>query len=245
MLFYRIETPLSGCKYVNGEGIISRYDKAHGRSTPSDHDLTRPAILAQRHDALIQHLYGDHVSTPYVSVTTDFFRALSIVSQSLRKSVDVNDIWLVVISSKGLDVPPVDACKYLRDIPHDTRQTFKDYHRLYSAVQMNSEYLVVSSVPNGAIRARLRIEELVDYLPIWLLGAKRTFIVPATRKSVHRSWIKAAEKRYKACKTATDMREPAVRLANKLRLWEGEESIDFVEFIMSGPHVVCDASASG
>lgn len=239
MLYYRIETPVSGCKYVNGEGIISRYDKAHGRSTPSDHEITRPAI-AQRHDALIQHLYGDHVPTPYVSVTVDFFRALSIVSQSLRKAVDVNNIWLIVISSNELDTPPVDACKYLRDIPHGTRQTFEDYHRMYNAVCMNSEYLVISFVPNRAIRARLRIGELLDYLPIWLLDAERKFIVPAKRKSVHRTWIKAAKKRYKVCKAATDTREPAVRLANKLRLREEEESIDFVKFVMTSPRVVCD-----
>lgn len=241
MLFYRIESPVSGCKYVNGDGILSRSAMiAHGRQHRSSSHKVKSSANAKRHHGLIRHLYGDHVPTPYVSVTTDFFRALSIVSQNLRKSIDVNDIWINVISSEGLNAPPVDACKYLRDIPHGTRQTFKDYHRLYSAVQMNSEYLVVSSVPDGAIRARLQIGELMDYLPIWLLAAEQKFIIPTKRKSVHRSWIKTAEKRYKAYKAGTDTREPAVRLANKLKLREGEESIDFVEFVMASPRVICD-----
>lgn len=58
---------------------------------------------------------------------------------------------------------------------------------------------------------------------------------------MHRSWIKAADKRYKAYKAGMDTREQAVRLVNKLKLREGDAFVDFVEFVMASPQVVCDS----
>lgn len=242
-LFYRVESPASGCKFVSSRGVLSRNAmSAHtcdSRSARSASDV-QPE-MARRGDLFVRHLYGDCISTPFISLTSDFYRALSLACQHLRKSPDYTTVWLIVISSAGLPSPAFDAYGYLCRVPQKIRRTFGDFDRLQNAVRMNSEYLASDVVPDGAILARLNMETLVGLLPGWLLTAERRFILPMKRKSVHRSWVKASKKRFDEDESSPgERRTVAGRLAMKLKLADGDELEGFLAMLLSGPRVVCD-----
>lgn len=159
---------------------------------------------------------GYHRSTPFVSTTSDFFRALSIASQHFKKHNpdSPKDVKLFVIEPTMVLVTPLDSLEYLRNIPLKTQGQIPGLGKLLNTIRINSEFIVLAGIPEAAIINVLSIANLSKYLPSWLLTRDGYFILPSKWKGLHRSWLTIASARYSACmKRNVDFKSQASKLA--------------------------------
>ena len=177
-LLFRVEHPGSQCQFVTGLGILSKKARVAVNEDPNTTTFNFPATVpfprqCENADDLIMHLrkvVGESFATPFVSTTTDFFRALSIAAKLVWiDSVPPADIKVHVINRTSVSSKDiVDANRFLADFEDEDMGNISDFTRVRNTIRVNNEVVIRRRIPPAAIRTTHSLEQLMPLLPDWM-----------------------------------------------------------------------------
>lgn len=173
-LLYRITTPDSVCQYTYPVGIPSGVSLERVSCDPEPFDIrcdVPDPDEADNYDLIIRHIRGDDdLRTPFVSTTSEFYRALSLASHKfmVNRSLRPERVFLFVINSDMLDEDSIDVRDYLQKIPSKNRRDIEKYNIMRATSLVNHEVLIRKGVPQKAIVKMISIAELLPKLPVWV-----------------------------------------------------------------------------
>ena len=251
---FRVQIPTSGARFVPGHGILSQQALEQLSEFPDRSpfdmkvDIPDPKVVRDN-SMVIQHLRGDHVQTPFVSVTADLYRAFSIAAHEIRKSIgrsgpptlNPDHVLIFVVDTGRLENVGLSALEYLTNVPRPKRTEIAAFNKLINSININQEVIIHGGIPEDAIVRQIPMSRLLPFFPSWFRGPDGHFMLPNLRDQVHRKWIRACAKKYIAfVKKGGDPKAEARRFAEVLlgdaANVDGEEAIKSLsELLETGP----------